>query len=131
MGKFDLQPHRVGRDHHAFGAQDRVVGNDELRAVLAEQQHPVARLDAAGLLQVAGHPFDLVLQLAVGNRGAEILDRGLVRIAVRRRLDVIKQAGARRLQRGRQAGRPGGGAERLAGTCSRLHMQQSMQVKRE
>ncbi|MCY1225655.1 hypothetical protein D9M72_378580 [compost metagenome] len=131
MGKFGLQPHRVGRDHHAFGAQDRVVGNDKLRAVLAEQQHPVARLDAADLLQVARHPFDLVLQLGVGDRGTEILDRGLVRIAVRRRLDVVEQAGARRMQRGRQAGRPGGGTERLIGTCGRLHLQQSIRVSRE
>jgi hypothetical protein len=42
--------HRVDWSDHRFRAQDRVVRNDELRAVVEEQSHAVAALDGASLL---------------------------------------------------------------------------------
>ena len=46
--------HRIHRHHHRVGAQDGVVGDDELRAVLQVEEHAVALLHAAALLQETG-----------------------------------------------------------------------------
>ena len=37
--------HRIDWNHHGIGAQNCIVGNDELRAVLHVKKHPVSRLD--------------------------------------------------------------------------------------
>ena len=53
--------HRIERDDDRVGAQDRVVGDHELGAVLHEQQHPLAPGDAAVLLQVTGQSLGFLV----------------------------------------------------------------------
>ncbi|MNS60908.1 hypothetical protein D3C72_939200 [compost metagenome] len=95
MRQLVFRAHRVHRHHHRVGAQHRVVGNDELRTVLAQQQHPVARLDARAVLQIAGHGVDLALQARVVQHHVVEHDGGLVGIARGRGLQVEIQAGPR------------------------------------
>ncbi len=85
--------HRIDGHHHRIGAQDRVVADDELRAVLHVQQDPVALGHAGLALQPAGQRGRLRLELAEGNGLAEVADRGLVGIAARRHFQIDPQRG--------------------------------------
>ncbi|MNY20307.1 hypothetical protein D3C86_1537800 [compost metagenome] len=87
------QQHGVDRHEHRVGPQDREVGRDELRAVLAEHEHAVARRHVARVLQVTGHGFGLGQQFVVAHGLAEELHRGLGRVAAGRGLEVAEQAG--------------------------------------
>ncbi len=100
--------HRVDRHHHRVGAQDGVVADDELRAVLRVEQHAVAAAHAADVLQVAGERLGRAQQLGIGERRAVVVDRALVRIAARAHFEVVIQAGARHRQRFRHSRRPVG-----------------------
>jgi hypothetical protein len=94
--------HRVHRHHHGVGAQDAVVGQHELRAVLHVEQHAVALLHALAL-QPAGDALGLVLELGVADLGVVEHQEGLGRVAPRRDLDVVEQVGLRDRHVARQA----------------------------
>jgi hypothetical protein len=94
---------RAHRHHHRVGAQNRKGREQELRAVLQVDQHPVAGPHAAGALQEARQAQDLLLGLAVRERGAEEPARGLVGIAPRGHLEQLVQRRARKGKRFRQA----------------------------
>src|SRR5204863_6362386 len=89
-------------------AQDGVVADDELRAVLGVEQHAIAARDAAALLQEPGERADLPIEARVAHRRIVVEDRRLVRIAARAHLEVVVDAGARDRQRFGNAGRPMG-----------------------
>ncbi|MCY1281315.1 hypothetical protein D9M70_301240 [compost metagenome] len=138
MAQLVGQQHGIGRHHHRAGAQDGEVGNDELRAVLAEQHHAVAGIDAAGVLQVAGHALGLRQQRGVGGGAVVELDRHLVREAARGQRQVLEHGCVRRMEharhvaerdagrRGERAGRRGddvrvaGGIDGHAGLLCRM-----------
>ena len=98
--------HRVHRHDHGVGAQDGVEADEELRTVLHEQQHAVAALHATALLEIAGKRQRLRSQLRVAHRRVVEDHRRLVRIACRRHLQVVEQAGLREGQFLRQVLRP-------------------------
>ncbi|MNV66657.1 hypothetical protein D3C71_1594210 [compost metagenome] len=91
--QFIRRAHRVHRHHHRLGAQDGVVGDDELRAILAEQQHAVARFHAGAMLQIAGHRVDLALEPRIVQHRVVEHDGGFVGIPRGRGLQVEDQAG--------------------------------------
>ena len=84
------QVHRIDRHHHRVGAHDGVVRNDELRAVLHEEQHAIALLYAAFALEEPGHALGFVFQLGEGDRGIVVDQIRLFRIAMGRNLEVVK-----------------------------------------
>ena len=57
MPEFFGQVHRAHWHHHGVGAQDAEAGDDEIVPVLHVEQHPVAALHAADVLQVPGQVF--------------------------------------------------------------------------
>jgi hypothetical protein len=80
--------HRIDRHDDRIRAQDAVVGQHELRAVLHVEQHPVASPHATGLLQIAGDALRLLLESRIAD-AVVVEDRaGLVRIAKGRDLQV-------------------------------------------
>ena len=97
------QVHRVDRHHHRVGAQDGVEGDDELRAVLHEQQHAVAAFHAAALLQKAGQRVRLALQFAVAQRRTVEDDSGFVRQACGGVFQIPVHAGVRQRENFRHA----------------------------
>ena len=102
------QVHRVHRHHHRVGAQDGVVANDELRAVLQVQQHAVTPAHAAALLQVGRQALALVLQARIADGRVVEHQRRLVRVAHGRDLEVAVQVRGRQCQVLRQQARPMG-----------------------
>lgn len=98
--------HRIGRYHHRAAAHDRMEGDDELRAVLAHQQHALARPHAAMAMQMAGQRLGLVAQLGVRQLAAAEDDRRLVGIALGLHRQVVAQRDARYANAMRQAARP-------------------------
>jgi hypothetical protein len=106
MAQLPGEVHRVHRHHDGVGAQDGVVGDDELGTVLQVQQHALAARHAAALLQPARQRVDLALELAVVQAAAVVVDRrapGMKRGAA---LEVAVHGFARQLERFRLAGRP-------------------------
>jgi hypothetical protein len=100
--------HRIDRHHDGVRAQDRVIGQHELRAVLHVEQHAVAVLHAAMDLQPACQALGLVKERGVG-KGAVVKDRQrFVRIAPRRDGQVVEQVRLRNGEVMRQALGPGG-----------------------
>ncbi len=95
--------HRVDRHDHGIRAQDRVVRNDELRAILHIQQHPVALLHAGLLLQPARHGAGLGFQRPEGDGVAEIADGRLVGVAMGGDHQVVPERGLRQHDLGRHA----------------------------
>jgi hypothetical protein len=77
-----------------------------LRAVLHYQQHAVASLDTAFVLQMASDAFSLVLESGVAQRRVVEDDEGLVRVTCRRHLDIMEKVGLWQRQLVRNAGRP-------------------------
>jgi hypothetical protein len=100
--------HRVDRHHHRIGAQDGVIGDHELRAVLRVEQHALAARDAVALLQEAGERIDLTLELGVGDAAAVVVDRGALRISRGAARQVFIDRLFWKIQRFRLAGRPVG-----------------------
>ena len=86
--------HRAHRHHHAACAVDGIAGNDELRAVLALQQHALARCQLQALLHKTGQRIHLGQQLGIAGAGARINDGGLVRVALGRGAQVVVQGDA-------------------------------------
>jgi hypothetical protein len=99
--------HRVDRHHHRIGPHDAVEGCHELRAVLHEQQHPVALADATRA-QPAGDALGLLLQFREAQIAAEEAVRGLVRVARGADLEVEPEGGLGHDQFARQAHGPDG-----------------------
>ena len=108
--------HRVHRHHSGVGAQNGVVADHELRAVLQVEQHAVALLHATTLLEVRGQRADLGVQTRIAEVTPVVMDRGLVRVALRADLQVEIEAGARHRQR---LGQPGGPYGVVAGEHAR------------
>src|SRR5262249_19336539 len=79
---------------------------DELRAVLHEQQHPVATLDVTALLQEGGERVDLGFRFAESERAVVVDQPSLVGVACGRHLQVVVEAGLRVSQAPRQLLRP-------------------------
>jgi hypothetical protein len=102
------QVHRVHRHHHRVGAQDGVVADDVLRAVLHEEQHAVALLHAGFPLQPAGEALGLVAEFGEADRRVVEDQVGLVGIARRRDLGVVEQRGRRHAHAARLALGPEG-----------------------
>ena len=117
VAQFLGEVHRVDRHHHGIGAQDGVVGHDELRAVLHQQQHAVAAAHAAALLQIAGEGLGLTPCLRIRQRRVVEDRERLVGIAPRRHLEVVVQRCLRYDERVRQLGGPGAVSSRLH-SCS-------------
>jgi hypothetical protein len=90
--------HGIERHHHGIRAQDSIVGDHELRAVLHEQEHAVALSDSAALLQETRDALCFVENLAKGDRGIVEHEAGLVRMTSRRHLEVVKHIGGRQVQ---------------------------------
>ena len=67
--EFTGEVHGIEGYHDGIGAQNSVVGDHELRAVLHEQQHAVALSDSAPMLQVAGDQLRLSQNLGKADRG--------------------------------------------------------------
>jgi hypothetical protein len=74
--------HRIRRHRDRAAAPHRVRGDDELRAVLHEQQHAIAFGDGEVLLQEARQRIDLLFQFRVAECGAVIDDRGFAWVAL-------------------------------------------------
>ncbi|MNL24765.1 hypothetical protein D3C87_1462130 [compost metagenome] len=85
--------HRVDGYHHRVRTQDRVVADDELRAVLHVQQHAVALLHAGLLLEPARQRRGLRLQRAERDGIAEVADRRLLGVAARGDFEVEPERG--------------------------------------
>ena len=117
MAQFLGEVHRVHRHHHRIGAQDGVIGDDELRAVLHQQQHAVAAAHAAALPQIAGQSLGLAPCLGIRKRRIVEHRERLVGIAPRRHLEVVVQRCLRYDERVRQFGGPGAVSSRLH-SCS-------------
>ena len=95
--------HGIDRHHGGAGTQHRIVGRHELRAVLADQQHPIAALHPQALAQKAGQRIDPGLKLRIGEHRAAIDDGGLVRVALGRHVQVMGQRHLRHTNFVRQA----------------------------
>ena len=106
VAQFGVAVHGVDRHDDRVGAQDAVVGEHPLRAVLHHQQHAVAGHHAAIVLQVAGDAFGLVVELREAQLAVVEDDEGFVGEARRRHLGVVEQMRARQGQVPGQAGRP-------------------------
>ena len=91
--QFRGEVHRIDRHHHRVGAQDGVIGDDELRAVLHVEQDAVAAAHAAVLPQIARERVRLRLEFGVAELAAVEENRGLARIACGRDLEVVTEAG--------------------------------------
>ena len=98
--------HGVHRHHHRIGAQDRVIRDDELRAVLQVQEHAVALRDTAALLQEPGERIRLALELGVGDGRAVEIDGHALRVLRCARGEIAIDASARDFERMRYARRP-------------------------
>ena len=81
MAQLIGEVHRVHRHDHRIGAQNRIVRDHGLRAVLHEQQHAITFFYAASPLQEASQRVYIVLECTVGERRAVVDQRGLVGIA--------------------------------------------------
>ena len=84
------QVHRIDRHHHRVGAHDGVVRDDELRAVLHEEQHAITLLYPALALEEPRHALGFVLQLGEGDRGIVVDQIRFLRMAMRRNLEVVE-----------------------------------------
>ena len=80
MLELDRLVHRVQADVDRPGLQRPVAGDGELRAVLEEERHAVARAEAA-LLEPAGESIARLVELAEGELAAVEDERGLGRRA--------------------------------------------------
>ena len=89
------QVHGIQRHHDSIGAQDRVVGDHELRAVLHVEEHAIARgprstsRDSPPGVCFGEHFRET-------DPGVVIDQAGLVRTAPRRDLEVVKHVRGRR-----------------------------------
>ncbi len=92
IGQFGSTVHRIDGYDHRVCPQDGEKPNDVLWAVLHIEQHPIASLHA-GLLQVTGQAFGLVLKFAVADVGAVVMNGRVLRIAQCRDGDVVIQVG--------------------------------------
>ncbi|MCY1238276.1 hypothetical protein D9M72_510040 [compost metagenome] len=101
----ELLAHQHGVDRHedCVGPQDGEVGSDELRAILAEDEHAVSGRHLTHTLQVASHGFGLGQQLGIAHGLAEELHRGLGGVTAGRGLEVAEQAGLGDVGLARQA----------------------------
>ena len=66
--------HRIHGHHGRVGAQDGVIGDDELRAVLEVEEYAVTLDDAAMALQEPGERIGFPLDVRVGQARAVIVD---------------------------------------------------------
>ena len=87
--------HRVHRYDDRVGAQDRVVRNDELRAVLHHQQDSIALLHSAVVLQVSRELLGLLRELRVRQHALEKNHERLIWIARCGNRCVVEQVGRR------------------------------------
>ena len=100
--------HGVDRHHHCVGAQDRIVADHVLRAVLRIKQHPIAARDATVPLQKTREGIHLALELTVSRAAAVVVEGAVVGIATGAHLEVEVDARPRHRQGPRQSGRPVG-----------------------
>jgi hypothetical protein len=91
MLELGCRVHAVDGHDRGVGAQDAVVGDYELRAVVHEQRHAVAAPHAAFLLQETRDRFAALLELPVVGRGAAKGEGGAAREARRRNLEVVPE----------------------------------------
>ena len=82
---------RVVLDHDRAEPQDRVERDDVLRAVRQHDRDGIAGLDAE-IAESRRGALDLLVQLAVGRRAPEELQRGGIGIVPRGRLDDVDRA---------------------------------------
>ena len=99
--------HGVDRNHHGVGPQNRKVGDDELRAVLQTQQHPIA-LAYAKTVQCSGHALGLFQHFGIAVNPAQKDQTSLVRVAPSAGEQVVPQARDPGAQAAGQTGRPVG-----------------------
>ena len=102
VAQFGRHVHGIDRHHHGVGAQDGVVGQHELRAVLHVEQHPVAFFDTL-LFQPAGDAFGINLEFGEADLGVVEHQVGFVGEALCRNLDVVEQVGFGHAHVARQA----------------------------
>jgi hypothetical protein len=106
IAQLGVGAHGVHRHHGGTGALDAVAGHQKLRAVLAQQQHTVTRLNAQALLQKTGECLHALPQPGVAQRGAGKHHGGLVGVALCGGLHVVGQGHARHPHLGGNAFRP-------------------------
>ena len=108
MAQFLRTVHWVHRHHHRVRPQDAVERHDPLRAVLHVQQHPVARLDPAIVLQESGDALGGVVEFP--ERDGRVVEQGerLVREPRGRDFGVVENIGLRQGQVLRQSRGPMG-----------------------
>ena len=90
--------HGVDRHHRCAHAHDRIKSDDELRAVLAHEQHAVTAHHTQALLQVRGHRLDLRVELTVGEHPLGVDQGGLVGVTQRGRLHKMVERDLRHTQ---------------------------------
>ena len=98
--------HRVDRHDHRVGAQDPVVGEHPLGAVLHVEQHAVAGLYVCLALQPACDALGVASKLGKAERRVVENDERLVRKARRRHLHVVEEMRLRQREMSRQPRRP-------------------------
>ena len=86
-------------------SQYGVVGDHELRTVLHVQDDPVASLYAEVLMKVPSEALHLVVEPRVGDPGPVVDDCRLLRVAVRRDLQVVRDTRFGQRQGARQSRR--------------------------
>ena len=96
--KFLREVHWIERHDDRIGAQDAVIGDDELRAVLHVEQHAIALAHTAALLEIARDPLRFVVNLGKADRRVVIDETGFGRIAPCGHLEVVEHVGGRRVQ---------------------------------
>src|SRR5690606_11452935 len=95
--KLSAPAHGIDRDDDRIGAENGIEADDELRAVLHVDQHPVAPLHPQ-VLQIAGQSLNLVLQLTEGDRRIVVDDGVLVGKAQRRDFEIHVNTGLRQIE---------------------------------
>jgi hypothetical protein len=90
--------HWIERHDDRIGAQDAVIGDHELRAVLHVEEHAIALAHTAAPLEIARDPLRFVVNLGKADRRVVIDETGFGRIAPCGYLEVVEDAGGRRVQ---------------------------------
>jgi hypothetical protein len=88
--------HWIDRHDDRVRTQNGVVRNDELRAVLHDEQHAIAFSDRTVLLQKSGQTFHFVLEIGERQRRLEEDNEWLVGVTSGGDLSVVEQIGRRR-----------------------------------
>src|SRR5690606_493296 len=106
VAQLRFEVHRVDRNDDRVRAQDRVVADDELRAVLQIEQHAIAAPHAGFVLQPSGNALDLVEETREADARVVENQVRLVGIAFGGNPGVVDERNLRRRQVVRNAARP-------------------------